>query len=325
MISRGIQSNKVNGTFYPTSFILVGIPGLEGAYKWVGAIVCLCYVLALLGNMILVTVISASSGLHKPMFIFLSMLASNDALLSTSIAPQMLLVFWFQKRYIHFESCILQMFFLYSFTSFESGLLFGMSFDRYFAICQPLRYGSIMTNTIIVKLVIFLLLRAVTLFSPCIIFIRRFPAFRSNIVNHSYCEHMTIVKLAAADIRISSALGVAEAFMILGVDLLFILVSYCAIFHAVFSLPSKDARLKTFNTCIPHMCVFLSFHGLAFFTCLSHRYGGKRIPPFVHIILADTYLLVPPMLNPIIYGVKTKLIREKVWKALHKCQSPHVK
>ncbi|XP_040197290.1 olfactory receptor 52A1-like [Rana temporaria] len=314
---------KANGTFYPTAFILVGIPGLEGVYKWLGAGVCLCYVLALLGNTMLLTVISASSGLHKPMFIFLSMLASNDALLSTSISPQMLSVFWFQKRHISFESCLLQMFFLHSFTSLESGLLLGMSFDCYIAVCQPLRYGSIMTNSVIVRLVIVLLLRAVALVGPCVVLVKRFPAFKTNVVPHSYCEHMAIVKLAAADIRINSALGLAVAFTILGVDLLFILVSYCAIFHAVFSLPAKAARLKTFNTCIPHMCVFLSFHGLALFTFLSHRYGGKRIPPYVHIILADTYLLVPPMLNPIIYGVKTKLIREQVWKALSTYKNPH--
>ncbi|XP_073473819.1 LOW QUALITY PROTEIN: olfactory receptor 52A5-like [Aquarana catesbeiana] len=316
---------KVNGTFYPTSFILVGIPGLEGSYNWVGGIVCLCYVLALLGNMMLLAVISASSVLHKPMFIFLSLLASNDALLSTCIVPKLLSVFWFQKRHISFDLCLIQMFFIHSFTSLESGLLVGMAFDRYIAICQPLRYGSIMTNTIIVKLFIVLLLRAAGLISPSFILIKKFPAFKTNVLAHSYCEHMAIVKLAAADVRINSALGLAVAFMILGVDLLFILVSYCAIFHAVFSLPSKDARLKTFNTCIPHMCVFLSFHGLAFFTFLSHRYGGKRISPYVHIILADTYLLVPPMLNPIIYGVKTKLIREQVWKALSTYQSPHVK
>ncbi|XP_073468621.1 olfactory receptor 52A1-like [Aquarana catesbeiana] len=325
MINGEMNDIKVNGTFYPTSFILVGIPGLEGVYNWVGLVVCLCYVLALLGNMMLLAVISVCSGLHKPMFIFLSLLASSDALLSTSIAPKMLSVCWFQQRHIRFESCLLQMFFLHSFTSLESGLLLGMAFDRYIAICQPLSYGSIMTNSIIVKLVIFLLLRAVTLFSPCIILIQRFPAFRTNIVPHSYCEHMAIVKLAAADIRINSALGLALAFTISGTDLLFILVSYCAIFHAVFSLPSKDARLKTFNTCIPHMCIFLSFYGLAIFTFLSHRYGGQRIQPYVHIILADTYTLVPPMLNPIIYGVKTKLIREQVWKALSAYQSLHVK
>ncbi|CAI9541195.1 unnamed protein product [Staurois parvus] len=316
---------KVNATFYPTSFILVGIPGLEGVYNWVAAIVCICYVLALLGNMMLLIVISASSGLHKPMFTFLCLLASNDALLSTCIALKLLSVFWFQERLISFDSCLLQMFFIHSFTSLESGLLLGMAFDRYVAICQPLRYGSVMSNAILFKLVIILLLRAVALVGPCVILIKKFPAFKANIVAHSYCEHMVIVKLAAADIRINSALGLTVAFTILGVDLLFILVSYCAIFHAVFSLPSKDARLKTINTCIPHMGVFLSFHGLALFTFLSHRYGSERIPPYVHIGLADTYLLVPPMLNPIIYGVKTKLIREQVWKALYQYQSPRVK
>ncbi|XP_072254666.1 olfactory receptor 52A1-like [Pyxicephalus adspersus] len=318
MISSAIQEAKVNGTFYPKFFILVGIPGLEGSYNWVAAVFCSCYVLALLGNITLITIISASSILHTPMFIFLSLLASNDALLATSITPKMLSIFWSQDRRIHFESCLTQMFFLHSFTSLESGLLLGMSFDRYIAIWQPLRYSSIITNTIIIKLVIILLIRAVALVGPCIILIKRFPAFQTNIVPHSYCEHMAIVKLAAADIRINSALGLAVAFTILGVDLMFILVSYCAIFHVVFSLSSKGARLKTLNTCIPHVCVFLSFHGLALFTFLSHRYGGKRIPPYFHIILADTYLLVPPMLNPIIYGVKTKLIRDQVWKALNK-------
>ncbi|XP_018430151.1 PREDICTED: LOW QUALITY PROTEIN: olfactory receptor 52A1-like [Nanorana parkeri] len=314
---------KVNATFYPTSFILVGIPGLEGAYNWVAAGVCFCWkiVLALLGNIMLLTIISASSVLHKPMFIFLSLLALNDTLLSTSIAPKMLSVFWFHEGHISFVSCLLQMFFLHSFCSFESGLLLGMAFDRYIAICQPLRYGSIITNIFIVRLVIIILLRAVALVGSCVVLINNFPAFKTNIVAHSYCEHMAIVKLAAADIRINSALGLTVAFTILGVDLMFILVSYCAIFHAVFRLPSKDARLKTFNTCIPHVCVFLSFHGLALFTFLSHRYGGKRIPPYVHIMLADTYLLVPPMLNPMIYGVKTKLIREQVWKMLQKYQS----
>ncbi|XP_040190006.1 olfactory receptor 52A1-like [Rana temporaria] len=320
---------KVNGTFYPTALILVRIPGLEGSYHLVGAVVCLCYLLGLLGNIMLLAVISASSVLNKPMFILLSLLAFNDALLSTSIVPKMLSVFWFQERLIGFDFCLFQMFFLHSLSSFESGLLFGMAFDRYIAIClsgsaamQPLSYGSIMTNAIIIKLVIFLLLRAVGLIGPSIILIKKFPAFKNNVVPHSYCEHISIVKLAAADNRINSALGLAVAFTISGTDLLFILVSYCAIFKAVFSLPSKEARLKTFkagmgpNTCIPHMCIFLSFYGLAIFNFLSHRYGGKRIPPYVHIVLANTYLLLPPMLNPIIYGVKTKLIWEQVWKAL---------
>ncbi|KAM9319679.1 olfactory receptor 52A1-like [Gastrophryne carolinensis] len=305
----------LNTTFYPSYFILVGIPGIEKAFQWIAAIFCLCYILSLLGNMVLLAVISASSGLHKPMFIFLALLAVNDALLSSSATPKMLSIFWFKGTHISFVSCLLQMFFIHSFTSFESGLLLGMAFDRYIAICQPLRYSSIMTNDVIIKLGMALITRAVVLVSPCLFLIRRFNAFRTNIVDHSYCDHMAIVKLAAADIRINSAWGLMVAFTILGVDLLLIVISYCVIFQAVFRLPSKEARLKTFNTCIPHICVFLSFHGLALFTFLTHRYG-KKIPPYIHIVLADTYVLLPPTLNPLVYGVKTRQIREQVWKAL---------
>ncbi|XP_068121785.1 olfactory receptor 52A1-like [Hyperolius riggenbachi] len=306
-----------NTTFYPSFFILIGIPGIEKNYKLISVAFCSSYILSLLGNVFLLAIISASSALHKPMFIFLSLLAPNDALLSTSITPKLLSILWFNDNQIGFDSCLLQMFFIHSFTSIESGLLLGMAFDRYIAICQPLRYDSIMTNSIIIKLAVVLMIRAMVLVGPCIILISTFPAFKTNVVAHSYCEHIAIAKLAAADIRVNSALGLAVAFTILGVDLLFILVSYLAIFHAVFSLPSKDARLKTFNTCIPHMCVFLSFHGLALFTFLSHRYG-KGIPPYIHIILADMYLLLPPMLNPFMYGVKTRLIREQVRKVFCK-------
>ncbi|XP_075053721.1 olfactory receptor 52A1-like [Mixophyes fleayi] len=308
-----------NSTLYPTFFLLVGIPGLENELKWISPSFCIFYLLALLGNITLLVVFSASSGLHKPMFILLSILAFNDILLSTSIAPKMLCIFWFNARLISFDACLFQMFFIHSFTSIESGLLLAMAFDRYIAIYQPLRYGSTMTNNLIGKLVIMLLVRAAGVVGPFLIMIKRFPAFKTNIIEHSYCEHMAVVKLAAADIRINSAYGLFAAFSILGVDLLFILISYGMIFRAVFSLPSKDSRLRALNTCTPHICVFLSLYILAFFSFLSHRYG-KRIPPYIHIILSDLYLLVPPMLNPLVYGMKTKQIREQFWKVLCRYQ-----
>ncbi|XP_075053725.1 olfactory receptor 52A1-like [Mixophyes fleayi] len=310
---RNLLGEQSDSSSHPNFFILVGIPGLENAHKWISIFFCIFYILTMLGNITLLVVISASPGLHKPMFIFLSILASNDILLSTCMAPKVLCIFWFNSRLISFDSCLLQMFFIHSFSSVESGLLFVMAFDRYIAICQPLRYGSTMTNNLIGKLVIVLLVRAAVLVGPCLILIKRFPAFKTNIIEHSYCEHMAVVKLAAADIRINSGYGLFVAFTILSGDLLFILISYSMIFRAVFSLPSKDSRLRAFNTCAPHICIFLTFYVLAIFSFLSHRYG-KRIPPYIHIILSDMYLLVPPMLNPLVYGMKTKQIREQFWK-----------
>ncbi|XP_069827947.1 olfactory receptor 52A1-like [Dendropsophus ebraccatus] len=310
-----LLDKRVNSSFYPSYFLLVGIPGLEHEQIWISIPFCITYILALLGNLMVVVVIFMSPRLHQPMFIFLSMLAFNDGLLCTSFAPKILSILWFNDRAISFNGCLLQMFFIHSFTSIESGFLLSMAYDRYVAIYKPLRYTSIITSRLILRLVIILLVRAVVLVGPCLILIKRFPAFKTNIIAHSYCEHMAVVKLADADIRVNSIYGLFVAFTILGVDLLFIFLSYILIFSAVFRLPSKEARLKAFNTCTPHICVFLSFYNMALFSFLSHRYG-KKIPPYIHIIFSDIYLLVPPMLNPLVYGLKTNLIREEIWKIL---------
>ncbi|KAM4796277.1 olfactory receptor 52A1-like [Rhinophrynus dorsalis] len=303
--------------FYPTYFILVGIPGLEIAHGWISMFVCIFYIIALLGNMILIIVISTSSKLHEPMFLCLSLMAANDVLLPTSIAPKMLSIFWFNSRHIQFNACLLQMFFLHSFASFGSGILLAMAFDRYIAICKPLRYASIITSKLIAKVGILLIVRAIILIGPLLILIKLFLSFKTNVIAHSYCEHMAVVKLSADDIRVNSAYGLMVVVTIIGFDVIFILISYTMIFYAIYRFPSKEARLKAFSTCTPHICIFLSFYSLAVFSFISHRYG-KRIPSHIHIILSDTYALVPSMLNPLAYGMKIKLIREEIWKMFYK-------
>ncbi|XP_071989012.1 olfactory receptor 52A1-like isoform X2 [Engystomops pustulosus] len=305
-----------NCSFYPTYFLLVGIPGLEHKHIWISIPFCILYIIALLGNLMLMFVIFISPRLHQPMFIFLSMLAGNDGLLCTSFTPKILSVFWFNDRAISFTGCLLQMFFIHSFTGLESGFLLSMAYDRYIAIYNPLRYSSIITSRLILRLVIVFLVRVLVLIGPCLILIKRFPAFKTNVIRHSYCEHMAVVKLADADTHVNSVYGLFVAFTIIGCDLLLILLSYVMIFKVVFNLPSKDARLKAFNTCTPHICVVLSFYSTALFSFLSHRYG--KIPPYIHILFSDIYLLLPPMLNPIIYGMKTNLIRQETWKMLRK-------
>ncbi|XP_073415850.1 olfactory receptor 52A1-like [Dendrobates tinctorius] len=306
-----------NSTFYPIDFLLVGVPGLEHKHFWISIPFCIIYILALLGNLLVIAIIHMSPKLQQPMFIFLSMLAFNDSLLCTSIAPKILSIFWFNDRVISFNGCLLQMFFTHAFASIQSGLVLSMAFDRYIAIYKPLRYRAIITSSVIFWLVFALLVRAVIMVGPCPILIKKFPAFKTNVSAHSYCEHMAVVKLAATNIRLNSIFGLLSAFIIIGGDLLFIFLSYVMIFNAVFLLPSKDARLKAFHTCTPHVCVFLSFYSMAIFSFLSHRFG-KKIPPYIHIIFSDIYLLVPPMLNPFVYGLKTNLICEEMWKLLMK-------
>ncbi|KAF3830075.1 hypothetical protein GH733_001500, partial [Mirounga leonina] len=136
----------------------------------------------------------------------------------------------------------------------------------------------------------------------------RFQFYHTTIISHSYCEHMAIVKLAAENVRVNKIYGLFVALTVAGFDLTFITLSYIQIFITVFHLPQKKARWKAFNTCIAHIGVFLQFYLLAFFSFFTHRFGA-HVPPYIHILFSSLYLLVPPFLNPLVYGAKTKQIR----------------
>ena len=256
------------------------------------------------------------------MYIFLAMLGATDITLSTCILPKMLGIFWFHLTEISFDACLLQMWLIHSFQATESGVLLAMALDRYVAICNPLRHARIFSQKLLTHIGIGVILRAVFLVAPCIVLIKyRLKFYRTTVVSHSYCEHMAIVKLATEDIRINKILGLFVAFTILGFDISFITLSYVQIFVTVFQLRHKEARLKAFNTCIAHICVFLQFYLLGFFSFFTHRFGS-HIPPYIHILLSSLYLLVPPFLNPIVYGVKTKQIRDHVLKMIFSKRHP---
>ena len=122
---------------------------------------------------------------------------------------------------------------------------------------------------------------------------------------------MAVLKLMCADTRVNRAYGLFAAFSVVGFDIIVISVSYAMILRTVLQLPSGEARLKAFGTCASRICVILAFYIPALFTFLTHRFG-HHVPRVVHIMLAILYLLVPPMLNPIIYRVRTKQIMDKV-------------
>ncbi|XP_026374149.2 olfactory receptor 52A1-like [Ursus arctos] len=294
----------------PTTVTLIGIPGLEHVQFWTGFpffVVCL---VALLGNISLLIIIPAERSLHQPMYIFLAVLAAIDVGLCGAIAPKMLAIFWFGSRSMAFGACLAQLFFIHALQGMESGILLAMAFDRYVAICDPLRHTSILTPFILVTMVLVVAIRAMVLVGILPVLIKRLHIFHSIVIAHSYCEHMAVVKLAAEDVQVNTTCGLFVGFAILGFDMVFILISYMLIFQAVFRLHQKEARLKAFNTCTAHIFVFLEFYILAFFSFFSHRFG--HVAPPTHILLSTIYLLVPPALNPIVYGVKNKVIRKRV-------------
>ncbi|CAM5073816.1 unnamed protein product, partial [Eretmochelys imbricata] len=299
----------------PSTFILQGIPGLEVAHVWISIPFSTMYVVAIFGNFTILFIVKTEPSLHGPMYYFLCMLAVTDLVLSTSILPKTLSIFWFNSREIDFSACLTQMYFLHCFFVVESGIFVAMALHRYVAICHPLRHSTILTNPVVSKIGLAVVLRGGMLTLPSILLARRWPYCRTNIIPHTHCEHLAVVKLACADTSFSSYYGLFVVFCVMGLDVIFITVSYTQILRAIFSLPTKDARLKIFGSCSSHLSAILAFYIPGLFSFLMYHFG-LNLPLNFHILIANMYLLVPPMINPIIYGVRIKQIRDRLLRLI---------
>uniref|UniRef100_A0A8D1R493 G-protein coupled receptors family 1 profile domain-containing protein n=1 Tax=Sus scrofa TaxID=9823 RepID=A0A8D1R493_PIG len=299
----------------PVPFLLVGIPGLEHLHVWIGIPFCSMYVVAVVGNVTILAVVRAERSLHEPMCLFLCMLSATDLVLSTATLPRMLCLFWLGARAIALDACLAQMFFIHSFTALESGFFLAMAVDRYVAICHPLRHTTMLTPARIALMGVVVVVRGVAFFSPHPILLKQLPYCGTRIIAHTYCEFMAVVKLACVDTGATKRYSLSVASVIGSCDGFFIAVSYVFILRAVFRLPSREASLKALGTCGSHVCVILVFYSTAVFTFLTHRFGHS-VAPRIHILIANMYLLVPPFLNPIVYGIRTKKIRDHVFSSL---------
>uniref|UniRef100_A0A452H727 G-protein coupled receptors family 1 profile domain-containing protein n=1 Tax=Gopherus agassizii TaxID=38772 RepID=A0A452H727_9SAUR len=307
--------------FYPVTYILTGIPGTEKSHFCIAIPFCLMYIVTLFGNSLLLFIILTERSLHEPMYVFVSMLATVDLLLSTTTVPKMLAVFWFREGEISFAACLTQMFFIHVSFLAESAILLAMAFDRYVAFCDPLRYTIILTKSVIGKMGLAIVTRGFCFIFPLIFLVKQLKFCRTNLLPHTYCNYMVISRLACDDITVNLWYGVAMAILVIGSDIVLIAVSYVLILRAVFLLPSKeDARLKALHTCCSHVCVILMFYVPAVFSSLAHQFG-HIIPGYIVNLLANLYVLIPPMLNPIIYGVTTKEILKRVINVFYRCWS----
>ncbi|CAM5073940.1 unnamed protein product [Eretmochelys imbricata] len=297
----------------PSTFILMGIPGLEAAHVLISIPLSMFYIISLLGNFTVLYVVGKEQTLHKPMYLLICMLALTDIGTSTSVMPKALCIFWFNLKGITVGGCLTQMFFLHAVSVMHSAILVTMAFDRYIAICNPLRYTTILTNARIAKLGLLGLIRAVVFVLPAPLLLSGQPFCANRIIPHTHCDHIAVAKMSCGDITVNRTYCLVILFVIMGLDLTLIALSYGLIIKAVLRISHKEAHQKALNTCTGHICVMLTSYTPLLFSSLTYEFS-QGITPHVHIILANLYFIIPPMLNPIIYGVKTKELRDKVVK-----------
>ncbi|XP_007527620.1 olfactory receptor 51F2-like [Erinaceus europaeus] len=300
-----------NSTF-PT-FFLTGVPGLEWAHAWLSIPFCCLYITALSGNTLILFVVLTESSLHEPMYYFLSMLSTTDIGLCVSTLATVLGIFWFNAREISFNACLTQMFFIHLFTVMESSVLLAMAFDRFVAISNPLRYAFILTHTRIAQIGLAIVTRASMILIPLVLLLKRLSFCHSHVLRHSYCFHPDVMKLSCTDTKINSAFGLTAIISTAGVDSIFILLSYVMIIRSVLNIASTAERKKAFGTCISHITAVAIFYIPLISLSFVHRFG-KRAPSYVPTLIANVYLLIPPVMNPIIYSVKTKQIQKAILK-----------
>ncbi|XP_053415923.1 olfactory receptor 51G2-like [Nycticebus coucang] len=291
-----------------TSFFLTGLPGLEAVHAWLSIPLCAMYVASLAGNSLILWLVRTEPSLHQPMYYFLSMLAVTDLGLSVSTLPTMLPLYMLGSREVAVDVCLAQLFFIHTFSIMESSVLLTMAFDRFVAISNPLRYGTILTSPRITSLALATVVRSVSLHVPAPIMLRKLPYCGGHQLSHSYCLHPDVMKLACADTRLNSAYGLFVVLSTLGVDSVLIVLSYGLILQTVLSIASRAERLKALNTCVSHLYVVLLFYSPMIGLSMIHRFG-KRTSLCGRVLLSYLHFLTPPVLNPVVYTIKTKQIR----------------
>ncbi|KAM5248508.1 olfactory receptor 56A3-like [Ctenodactylus gundi] len=287
---------------------------------WLSLPLSLLLLLALGANITLLLTIRLEASLHEPMYYLLSLLSMLDIVLCLTVIPKVLAIFWFGNKSISFYSCFIQMFVMNSFLAMESCTFMVMAFDRYVAICQPLRYPSIVTDQFVIKAAIFILARNVIIPAPIPILSARLHYCGENIIENCICANMSVSRLSWDDVTLNRLYQFAAGWTLLGSDLVLIFLSYTLILRAVLRLRAAGAVAKALSTCGSHFILILFFSTILLVFVLTHVLK-RKVSPDVPVLLNVLHHVIPAALNPIVYGVRTQEIKEGIQRLLKKGRS----
>ncbi|XP_025858489.2 olfactory receptor 13D1 [Vulpes vulpes] len=296
-----------------TEFFLVGLSQYPELQLFLFMLCLIMYVIILLGNSLLIIISILDSRLHTPMYFFLGNLSFLDICYTSSSIPPMLIMFRSETKSISFIGCALQMVASLGLGSTECVLLAVMAYDRYVAICNPLRYPIVMNRVLYVHMAVWswiigclnsLVQTALTMV---------LPFCGNNVIDHLTCEILALLKLICSDISMNVLIMTVASIVLLVLPLLLIFISYVFILSSILRINSAEGRKKAFSTCSAHLTVVILFYGSALFMYMKPKSKDTKASDE---IIGLSYGVVTPMLNPIIYSLRNKEVKEAVKKVL---------
>ncbi|KAM9098927.1 olfactory receptor 13D1-like [Sarcophilus harrisii] len=303
--------NKGNYTAV-TEFFMVWLSHSPSLLLPLYVLCLMMYLVILLGNSMLIIISILDPRLHTPMYFFLGNLSFLDICYTSSFIPQMLIIVMSERKSISFLGCALQMVISLGLGCTECILLAVMAYDKYVAICYPLRYNIIMNKglcaqmaawTWIAGFLISLVQTVLALINP----------FCGNIIEHFVCEILAILKLTCGDISLNVFVMTVASFVFLITPLLFIFFSYIFIISTILKINSSEGRKKAFSTCSAHLTVVILFYGSALFMYMKPKSKDTKTSDQ---LIGMSYGVITPMLNPIIYSMRNKEVKSAVQKFL---------
>uniref|UniRef100_A0A8C9JVM8 Olfactory receptor n=1 Tax=Panthera tigris altaica TaxID=74533 RepID=A0A8C9JVM8_PANTA len=293
-------------------FILLGLSSDLYVQVFLFVLFLVMYLVTVLGNFLIVALICLDSRLHTPMYFFLTNLSLVDVSYATSIIPQMLVHLLAEHKAIPFVSCAAQLFFSLGWGGIEFVLLAVMAYDRYVAVCDPLRYSVIMHGGLCSRLAITSWVSGSlnSLIHTAITF--QLPMCTNNYIDHISCEILAVVRLACVDTSSNEIIIMVSSIVLLMTPFCLVLLSYIQIISTILKIQSREGRKKAFHTCASHLAVVVLCYGMAIFTYIQPRSSPSILQAK---LISLFYAVLTPMLNPMIYSVRNKEVKG-AWQKL---------
>ncbi|XP_062062932.1 olfactory receptor 13C8 [Lepus europaeus] len=295
-----------------TEFVLVGLSAHPRVQIVLFVVVLCMYLMILLGNGVLISVLIYNSHLHTPMYFFLCNLSFLDICYTSSSVPLILDSFLTMRKRVSFSGCMVQMFLSFAMGATECVLLGMMALDRYVAICFPLRYPAIMNKGAYVPMAAGSWVSGLADSVVQTSLAMQLPFCANNAINHFVCEILAILKLACADISINVISMAGSNLIVLVIPLLVISISYIFIVATILRIPSTEGKHKAFSTCSAHLTVVVIFYGTIFFMYAkpeSKTSVGTDNKDIIEALISLFYGVLIPMLNPLIYSLRNKDVK----------------